>query len=170
MDRNEVAYLSGGRRRVALAALATLVIEGRMRLSHDGKLYSVAGAGAADPVEEVALAQRSGLREALATMEGHESVRAVEEDLLHRGLVARRWLGLSRRPAPAGKELIEQARTTKGRGAALTIALNGLVGIPDLKIRRQFGGAVGGKGSLRGQGTGGWSAGESIDGPSGSSL
>ncbi|GAA3137396.1 hypothetical protein GCM10010466_30340 [Planomonospora alba] len=61
---------TGGRRRVALAALASLVRDGRLRTSHAGRLYAVAKAGADDPVEKTALAQRSTVREALAALAG----------------------------------------------------------------------------------------------------
>ncbi|MEV4113806.1 TIGR04222 domain-containing membrane protein [Nonomuraea sp. NPDC049695] len=157
MDRNELACLSGGPRRVALAALATLLLEGRMRLSHAGKLYAVAGATGDDPVEEVAMGQRSTLPEALATVAEHEVVRAVEEDLVRRGLLTRGWLGRFRRATPAGRALIEQAGTAR-RGSGLRIALDGLAGISDERVGRQFGGSGRAPGSLRGQGTGGWDA------------
>ncbi|MFC4117018.1 TIGR04222 domain-containing membrane protein [Nonomuraea zeae] len=157
MDRNELAYLSGGPHRVALAALVTLVLEGRMRLSYAGKLYAVAGATGGDPVEEIALLQRSTLPEALAAVAGHESVRAVEEDLIRRELVTRSWLGRFRRATPAGRRLIEQAGPAP-RGSVVGVALDGLAGISDEKIRRQFGGSRRKRGSLRGQGTGGWDA------------
>ncbi|NJP98558.1 TIGR04222 domain-containing membrane protein [Nonomuraea sp. FMUSA5-5] len=165
MDRNEVAYLSGGRRRVALAALFTLVEDGRLRLSYADKLYTVTGAESGDPVEEAALAQRSTIPEALAALAEHESVRAVEEDLIRRGLVGRGWLGLTRRPTPAGKKLTEHAMHEK-RQPSLRVALHGVAGISDETLRRRFAVAKS-KGSLRGQGTGGWDATRDYDGGSG---
>ncbi|MEU1734038.1 TIGR04222 domain-containing membrane protein [Streptosporangium sp. NPDC020145] len=157
MDRNEVAYLSGGRRRVALAALFTVVKDGRLRLSYADKLYAVAGAESGDSVEEAALAQRSTIPKALAALAGHESVRAVEEDLVRRGLVGRGWLGLTLRPTPAGRELAEHAVQEK-REPSLRVALDGVAGITDVALRRRFAVATKSKGSLRGQGTGGWDA------------
>ncbi|MEV4356725.1 TIGR04222 domain-containing membrane protein [Nonomuraea sp. NPDC049625] len=168
VDRDELAYLSDGRRRVALAALATLLLEGRMRLSHAGKLYPVAGAEAGDPVLEAALAQRATLKESLAALAEHESVRAVEEDLLRRGLVTRGLLGRFRRPTPEGMRMVEEARTVKGRGQAIAVALNGLAGISDDSIKRQFGAAK--AGPLRGQGQGGWDARDYDSGSPGGSM
>ncbi|NRQ39050.1 hypothetical protein HII36_45600 [Nonomuraea sp. NN258] len=155
MDRNDLAYLSGGRPRVALAALATLLLDGRLRTSYAGKLYQVTGATAADPVEQAALAQRSTIKEALETLTEHESVLAVESDLIGRDLVSRTWLG-RRRTNAAGRDLVEQAKQTR-QSAPVRIALNGLTSVPDDKLRAQLAGATKKAGSLRGQGTGGWS-------------
>jgi uncharacterized protein (TIGR04222 family) len=60
VDRNELAYISGGRPRVALAALVTLVLDKRLRMSHAGRLYAVQGAGGGDPVEVAARQALSG--------------------------------------------------------------------------------------------------------------
>ncbi|SEF93998.1 TIGR04222 domain-containing protein [Nonomuraea solani] len=157
MQRNELAYLSGGRRRVALAALAPMLIDGRLKLTHNGRLYAVTGATADDPLQEAALAQRSTLMEALDALAAHEVVVAVEADLLARRLAARRWPWSAPRPTAEGRALLEE-RTKERQPATIRIALDGVRGMSDDRLRRQFAGPSKEKGSLRGQGTGGWSS------------
>ncbi|GAA4097190.1 TIGR04222 domain-containing membrane protein [Nonomuraea soli] len=141
MDRNELAYLSGGRSRVALAALGELVLDGRIRVSRFGRLTPVAGAVGRDAVEMVALNQTNSLRSACGRVARDGAVRAIEPGLLARGLARKGWLGMGLRPTAEGKQLLKEARRLGG-GPGVMIALNGLRGIPDSKVRKVFGRAT----------------------------
>ncbi|MFI6485801.1 hypothetical protein ACIBH1_48410 [Nonomuraea sp. NPDC050663] len=154
-DRNGLAQLRGGARRVALAALAELLTDGRLRTDHADRLYRADGVQADDPVEEAALELRGDVRGALRELAKHESVRAVEERVRHGGLIRRGILGT--KPTAEGARLIEEARGHRRR-VAIRVALDGVEGIPEGPIRKLF--VKAGAGSIRGTGDGGWSGGD----------
>ncbi|MBA2895657.1 hypothetical protein [Nonomuraea soli] len=150
-DRDGLAHLRGGARRVALAALAELLTDGRLRTDHADRLYRVDGAQAADPVEAAALERRGDVRGALRELSRHESVRAVGERVRRSGLNRRGLLGT--KPTAEGARLIEEARGHRRR-VAIRVALDGVEGIPEGPIRKLF--VRAGAGPIRGTGDGGW--------------
>ncbi|GAA0915216.1 hypothetical protein [Nonomuraea longicatena] len=138
MERYVLAYLSGGRDRVALSALAMLLLDGRLKLSESATLYAESGASAADPVEAAGLAQRDGVRQALVSLAGHESVLAVEGRLLRGGLVERGRFRRTTRLTADGQALLAEAARGSHR-LATRVELSGVPAIPDHGIRALLG-------------------------------
>jgi len=147
LDLYEVAWLAGGGRRAAQTAVAALVESGRVRVADpDGELQ-VVRPGAAHPVEAAvldALGARThrGTETLVFLVRADPRPAAVEEGLVHRGLLARRGrlAAVVRRKRPAritraGRRALRQLRRPGNAGllwsdAVRAVALNGLVHVP----------------------------------------
>jgi hypothetical protein len=150
LDVYDIAYLAGGPARVVDTALIALVQTGRVRVHSPGQFAAV-GLNRRHPVEAAVL-------DAIGTS-GHRSIDTVlwriadDERLLHvedrlrqKGLLRRgRWLGRhapDRRllvRTPAGRRvlrrLIAEHPVDEAGTDAISVALSGPAGVPDVELR-----------------------------------
>ncbi|MFF5444138.1 TIGR04222 domain-containing membrane protein [Streptomyces sp. NPDC012888] len=110
LDGAEVAFLTGGPRRVVDAALVALCYDGRMMIGGPGVVQVRTGARGTDPVERAVLevfaaAPASALAPLRTALLTHPAVRETGEGLLARGLLADP-VALSRVRARAGVQAL----------------------------------------------------------------
>src|SRR4051812_19020284 len=150
LDVYDIAYLAGGPARVVDTALVALVQTGRVRVHSPGQ-FAVVGLNRRHPVEGAVLDAigTSGHRSidtVLWRIADDERLMHVEDRLRQKGLLRRgRWVG---RHAPdrrlfvrtaAGRRvlqrLIAEHRVDDAGSDAISVALSGPAGVPDVELR-----------------------------------